>query len=170
MRLRCRYVGTSRTARESTQRESCVVIPSVDESGNLPPGLHPATWDEIVERYATSERRGQLVDGCARRSSRCARRAAPASIWTAASSPTRWSLATSTRCWEERGVDPDHLDPVLLDFSDRRAAQKAKYGGEFFPAEVAAEPGGTRFLDYFQHDRATGEPKGIIAIDLEASS
>jgi hypothetical protein len=27
---------------------------------------------------------------------------------------------------------------------------------------------GTTFLDYFQHDRDTGQPKGIIAIDLGA--
>jgi len=71
-------------------------------------------------------------------------------------------------CWEASGVDPDLLDPVLLDFNDRRAAQKARYGGELFPAQVAAEPGGTVFLAYFQRDRQTGEPKGIVALDLEA--
>jgi hypothetical protein len=58
--------------------------------------------------------------------------------------------------------------PLLLDFSDRRAAQKAKFGGELFPAQFAAEPGGTAFLEFFQLDRLTQEPKGIIAIDLEA--
>lgn len=64
-------------------------------------------------------------------------------------------------------MDPDLLDPVLLDFSDRRAAQKRRFGGELFPAEVAAEPHGTIFLDYFQRDRSTGDPKGIVALDLE---
>lgn len=71
-------------------------------------------------------------------------------------------------CWEVSGVDPDLLDPELLDFSDRRAAQKARYAGELFPAQVAAEPGETVFLEYFQRDRQTGEPKGIVALDLEA--
>ena len=32
--------------------------------------------------------------------------------------------------WETAGVDPDRLDPVLLDFSNRRAAMKAKYLGD----------------------------------------
>ncbi len=63
---------------------------------------------------------------------------------------------------------PCLLDPVLLDFSNQRAAQKAKYGGELFPAEAAAEPGGMRFVDYFQRDRVTGAAKGIVAIDLGA--
>ena len=67
-----------------------------------------------------------------------------------------------------RAVDPDMLDPVLLDFRDRRAAQKAKFGGELFPAQLAAEPGGTTFLEFFQLDRLTQERKGIIALDLEA--
>ncbi len=44
----------------------------------------------------------------------------------------------------------------------------ACHGGELFPAQAAAEPGGTVFLEYFQRDRQTGEPKGIVALDLEA--
>jgi hypothetical protein len=71
-------------------------------------------------------------------------------------------------CWEVAGVDAGRLDRELLDFSSRRAAQKARYGGELFPAETAAEPAGTTFLDYFQRDRDTDQPKGIIAIDLGA--
>jgi hypothetical protein len=69
-------------------------------------------------------------------------------------------------CWEVGGVDPDLLDPVLLVFANQRAAQKAKYGGEFFPAESAADPFGTRFLEFFQRDKQTGDPKGIVTIDL----
>jgi len=69
-------------------------------------------------------------------------------------------------CWEVAGVDPDLLDSVLLIFPNQRAVQKAKYGGELFPAETAADPAGTRFLDFFQRDKQTGDPKGIIAIDL----
>lgn len=70
-------------------------------------------------------------------------------------------------CWDEAGVDPDVLDPVLLTFDPGRATQKAKYLGELFPASVVAGPDGLSFLDFFQTDRETGERKGIIAIDLE---
>jgi hypothetical protein len=142
------------------------VIPSFDENGNLPPGIHRATWDEIVERYATNERRGQLLDGLraaieSLRSAGCARVYLDGSFVADKQIPGDFDA-----CWETRGVDPALLDPVLLDFSPGRAAQKAKYGGELFPAEVPADPSGTRFLDYFQRDRATGEAKGIVAIDL----
>jgi hypothetical protein len=64
------------------------------------------------------------------------------------------------------GVDPGRLDSELRDFSDERAAQKARYGGEVFPAQWAAHPNDTTFRDYFQYDRVAKQPKGIIAIDL----
>ena len=38
---------------------------------------------------------------------------------------------------------------------------------ELFPADAPADPNGTRFLAYFQRERETGEPKGIVKIDLE---
>lgn len=64
-------------------------------------------------------------------------------------------------------MDPDLLDPVLLTFVNARAEQKARFGGELFPAEASADPHGTRFLDYFQQDKLTGEPKGIVSPDLK---
>ena len=69
-------------------------------------------------------------------------------------------------CWEEAGIDFDSLDPVLLDFEGSRAAQKAKFGGELFPAFAVADLQGSIFLDFFQMDKDTGSQKGIIALDL----
>ena len=69
-------------------------------------------------------------------------------------------------CWEEAGVDPMALDPVLLTFDAGRAAQKAKYLGELFPSSIIADAEGLSFLEFFQTDKETGSTKGIIAIDL----
>ncbi len=69
-------------------------------------------------------------------------------------------------CWDHEGVDVDALDPVLLDFSDRRAAQKEKFRGELFIAATPADALGHRFLDFFQLDR-DGRPKGIVQIGLK---
>ncbi len=66
--------------------------------------------------------------------------------------------------WQTAGVDPDRLDPVLLDFSNRRAAMKAKYLGDLFPASALAAPG-VFYLDFFRTDR-NGVEKGIVLIDL----
>jgi len=144
------------------------VIPAFDAGGNLPPGIHPASWDEIVTRYATNTRRRELADGLldALRSLKgagCRMAYLDGSFVTAKELPADFDA-----CWEIVGVDAGRLDRELLDFSNRRAAQKARYSGELFPAETAADLAGTTFLDYFQRDRDTGQPKGIIAIDLGA--
>ena len=68
--------------------------------------------------------------------------------------------------WETEGVNPDRLDPALLDFSQERAAMKAKYLGELFPASAMAEPG-LLFRDFFQTDR-NGARKGIVLVDLRS--
>ena len=66
--------------------------------------------------------------------------------------------------WETVGVDPDRVDPVLLDFSNRRAVMKAKYLGDLFPASAMAAPG-VLYRDFFKTDR-NGVEKGIVLIDL----
>ena len=68
-------------------------------------------------------------------------------------------------CWESAGVDGRLLDPILLIFADCRAAQKAAFGGEFFIAEGAAAPDGTRYFEFFQRAR-DGTPKGVVALTI----
>lgn len=69
-------------------------------------------------------------------------------------------------CWDVAGVDPALLDPVLLTFDMRRAAQKGKYLGELFPVQIG-EKGSQSFLDFFQVDKESGKPKGIVVLELD---
>jgi hypothetical protein len=43
---------------------------------------------------------------------------------------------------------------------------KAKYRGDLFPAEVPEGASGKAFLDFFQTDKRTGAPKGIVLVSL----
>ena len=63
-------------------------------------------------------------------------------------------------------MDASKLNPVLLTFGTRRAAQKVKYHGKLFISSTRAD-GGLTFLDFIQRDTATGNPKGTIGIDLK---
>lgn len=144
-----------------------MTIPPFEEGGNLPPGVHEATWEEIVARFGSTASRRELLAGLEEalgtlRSAGCRRAYLDGSFVTAKDEPADFDA-----CWEVAGVDPDLLDPVLLTFGNARAAQKERFRGELFPAEAAAEPHGTRFLDYFQRDKLTGEPKGIVALNPE---
>ena len=68
--------------------------------------------------------------------------------------------------WNLRLVWLLELEPVIGDFANRRAAQKAKFGCEFFPSSFAADSVGSTFLEFFQIDKETGNEKGIVALDL----
>lgn len=141
------------------------MIPEFDERGNLPPGIHNATWTEIVTRYATSVRRRELLDGLldalrSLKAAGCRSAYLDGSFITSEIRPGDFDA-----CWESGATDLGRLDSELRDFSDRRAAQKARYGGELFPAEWPAQADGTTYLDYFQRDHK-GRAKGIVAIDL----
>jgi hypothetical protein len=142
------------------------VIPKFQGDGNLPPDIHTATWIEVTSRYTTNPRREHLMRGLLE-ALRSLKNAGCKTVYLDGSFVTAKELPGDfDACWEITGVDAALLDSELLDFSDGRARQKARYSGELFPAEGAAEPAGTRFLDYFQHDRHTGIPKGIIPINL----
>jgi Family of unknown function (DUF6932) len=143
------------------------VLPTFEESGILPVGIHEATWEELATRYGTTPHRQSLLAGLKRalgslRDAGCRRAYVDGSFVTAREDP-----ADFDGCWEESNVDPLLLDPALMDFSERRRAQKERFGGELFPATMSPGPGYADFLDYFQHERATNAPKGIVAIDLK---
>ena len=67
---------------------------------------------------------------------------------------------------EVPGVIAAKLDPVLLDFSDGRLAQKGKYRGELFIVVPANGSSGT-FLEFFQTEKHTGALKGIVGVALD---
>ena len=142
------------------------MIPKFQADGNLPPGVHWATWDEICDRFGTTQWRTQLLAGF-RSAVDSLRRAGGHTVYLDGSFvSSKLDPGDFDACWEEAGVDVEKLDPVLLTFANRRAAQKAKFGGELFPASMALGLGRSVFLDFFQTDKHTGTQKGIVALDL----
>lgn len=129
----------------------------------LPPGIHDASLEEVRVRYATNERRETLFEGFRRgflvlTGAGCRGVFLNGSFVNEKLEPGDFDV-----CWIPTGVDSAKLDPVLLDFSNMREAQKKKYGGEFFPLNATAAPGAF-FLEFFQKDKYTGKPKGIICV------
>ena len=149
-----------------TQCYCCVMLLDFESDGNLPPGVHWATWGEIFSTFGVTQWRRDLLRGLraaleALQIAGCQRVYLDGSFVSSKTVPSDFDA-----CWEEAGMDFTLLDPVLLTFDADRATQKAKFGGELFPASVTADPGGKIFLDFFQTDKDTGQRKGIIALDL----
>ena len=142
------------------------MLPDFDAAtGNLPPGIHEAGWEEFAERFGGTRWRRHLLAGLRAalevlQAAGCQRVYVNGSFVTAKAEPADFDA-----CWEAGDVDPARLDAVLLDFSDHRRSQKDKFGGEMFLAHGPADSAGHRFVDFFQGDR-DGQPKGIVAINL----
>jgi len=131
----------------------------------LPPGVHDATLAEIEARFATTPHRRMLFAGFelvaqALTVAGCGAVYLDGSFVTGKPHPDDFD-----GCWELAGVDPARLDPILLRFENRREAQKRKFHGEMFIAEYPGAPGIT-FLDFFQIEKFSGRPKGILRIRL----
>ena len=141
-----------------------------DETGNLPAGIHWASWKEFEKRFGTNTHRKKLLAGLKRaaanlKAAGCKVLYIDGSFVTTKEHPNDFDA-----CWSVDGVNGSLLDPVLLDFSNDRAAQKAKYGGELFAAEMIEAGSEKYFVDFFQTNRDTGKPKGIVGIKLGRAS
>ena len=154
----------------STQHNDIVVlvIPPFQPDGSLPAGIHWADWEEIEARFGSTPHRRHLLQGF-REGAKLLKAAGCKAVFLDGSFVTAKEMPGDfDACWAVQDVDADKLDPVFLDFSNRRAAQKAKFQGEFFPADIPEGLSGRTFMDFFQTDKETGEPKGVVALDLEA--
>ena len=142
------------------------MTPAFDESRLLAPGIHWSSWGEFIDRFGTSSWRLRLAAGIRAaignlKVAGCLTVYINGSYVTAKEVPNDFDA-----CWEESGVDPAVLDPVLLTFDPGRETQRSKYLGELFPASAIADGDGFSFLEFFQTDKETGGPKGVVAIDL----
>lgn len=133
-------------------------------SGRLPDGEYEVEWQEVVERFGWNPRRRQLLDGLADAIELLAA-AGCRRVWLNGSFvTTKDEPGDFDACWDPAGVDLDVLDPVLMDFSAARAAQKARFGGELLP-NVTEAGSGLTFAEFFRNERDTGR-KGIVVLRM----
>ena len=144
-----------------------LLIPDFQPDGNLPPGIHWAEISEIERRFAINPHRRRQLEGFKDAAKELQQAGCKALFLDGSYVTTKDMPGDYDACWAVDDVDPSKLDPVFFDFSNRRAAQKARFLGEFFPGGWPEGLSGRTFLDFFQLDRDTGKPKGIIGFDLE---
>jgi hypothetical protein len=143
------------------------VLPVFNRDGRLPVGIHWATWPEMQSRFGFSSRRQLLLGGLrlalgALNRAGCRKVYVDGSFVTLKREPDDYDA-----CWDIDEVDVEALDSVFLDFSKGRMAQKRKYFGEFFPAQMSEDATGRAFLEFFQTDKETGRSKGIVGLNLQ---
>jgi hypothetical protein len=152
--------------RKTTQRYCCVVpLPPHQLDGLLPPGVHTCSWEELRLRCGSSPYRSSLLSGLLEAAKLLTAAGCQALYIDGSFVTTKPFPGDFDACWDEKGVDSSLLDPVFFDFKNKRAAQKARFKGELFLANGLGAPGFT-FLQFFQRDKNSGKPKGVVALDL----
>ena len=131
------------------------MIPPLDANGNLPPGIHPATLDEIEERYGkeTELRRVQMQS-------------------------RRWLIEIARRAgvvklavngsFVSDNPEPNDVDCVLLLASDypkdRTAKDELREGLPFIQMYLEDEKGYDYFVQHFFAADRNDVPKGLLEV------
>ena len=145
------------------------MIPEWATNGDLPPGVHFATWQKLEDRLSFNPRRHLMLAGFRQACSEL-RKAGCRLVYLDGSFVTRkLHPGDFDACWDVHNVDDAKLDPVFWDFSQGRVAQKQRFLGELFPAQLPEGATGRAFVDFFQVNTLSGQPKGILAIKLRRS-
>lgn len=139
------------------------ILPEIDRrTGYLPPGVHPASWEEVRLRFGTNRLRRELHMGSERALINPAGAGCKSVFLNGSFVSDKISPADYDAAWEPSGVDIKRLDPVVLDFNNGRKAMKEKFKGDLFPSTSTTVRGNT-FREFFQTDR-DGATKGIVEI------
>jgi hypothetical protein len=134
----------------------------------LPPGIHKAGLGDVETAFATTPWRRDLFSGLVKAAERLQWAGCPTIYLDGSHVTGKPRPDDFDACWDPTGVDDKKLDPVFLDFKNRRSAQKAAFKGEFFPSSMMCKDVGQAFVDFFQLDRFSGKRKGIFSISLSA--
>jgi len=141
------------------------MIPSFTPHGNLPKGIHQATWKEFYKRYGTNDHRLWLLEGLRKllkelRRVKCSAVYIDGSFVTTKEYPGDYDL-----CWKLDNVLVEILDPVLLNYTENGKINiEKKYRGDIRGAGFGVKETGATYLEFFQFDR-DGNPKGIVKLN-----
>ncbi|MBN4080678.1 hypothetical protein JYT31_03335 [Beggiatoa alba] len=145
-----------------------MAIPMLQENGELPPGEHQASLDEVETVYGSStDRRKRLIRGL-RDAANNFELSGVRKLWIDGSFITDKEKPNDIDgCWEYLScVDIKKLDPVFL---ASRMEMKKKYGLDFFISNIIEAESALPFPKFFQVNR-DGDPKGIIVVKLGGST
>jgi hypothetical protein len=136
------------------------------QRGFLPPGVHHATWDEMVSSLGTSAQRQSLIVGL-EDMCRHLRAAGATYVWLDGSFASRKPRPNDyDLCYSIREVDPRRLDACFFDMRNEREAMKRRFLGEAWADDSPSGLPGITVLEMFQLIKGTRKPKGIVKLDL----
>jgi hypothetical protein len=143
------------------------MIPAFEKEGYLPAGIHLATLDEVEARFSYGIERVKLFSYLLKLIEDLKSIGCPAIYLDGSFATTKRIPGDMDICWEDEGIDYDMVEekmPILFDLEYPRQNQQDKYKADIFPANLPESGADMLFLEFFQRDKATGNPKGIVKI------
>jgi len=146
------------------------MLPAFDARGNLPPGIHEASWETVVARFGGSPERRLLLAQLQAAlgvlaASRCRRAWLDGSFVGDVERRSGRPPGDVDVGWDLAGVDLRRLAamaPALHPLRGSREERRRRFGGDYVAVAAPLEVG---VLAGFQRDRE-GRPKGIVLLRL----
>jgi hypothetical protein len=141
------------------------MIPGFNKKGILPAGEYRVSIEEFKERFVYNEIRIEIFEGILKlmndlKKIGCKVIYIDGSFVSNARFPTDADI-----CWENKNIDMDFAEkkmPILFDLNFPRQAQHDLYMADIFPEDFD----GFECLNFFQKDKSTDIPKGIIKLEI----
>ena len=144
-----------------------MAIPDFADGVNLPPGVHPCTWEEMVIRFCNGGRRQRLCERMQqlfRRASDCGfvQVIVGGSFPTAKQEPGDFDLAWIVR----EGVNKDAMRPECLELVESDKSPE-RFGCDVFYLPFAGDAARIREIatGLFGYDKI-GNERGALLLDL----
>ena len=143
------------------------MIPGFQPDGLLPPGLHPATWDEFSQRYGWTEHRHRLLAGIKRalaalKAAGCKRVYIDGSFVTAKSAPNDIDIVSELRTGHDFERDLPMSEYALVS----RSLLRRRFGLDVVVAERESVVYKT-YVEFFTRVREVPElRKGLLRVTL----
>lgn len=147
-------------------------IPSLTAGGELPPGVHSATLQEVEDAFGSRNDRRQLLMKGLKEAVALLKAGDVSKVFIDGSFVSDKEEPNDIDgCWSSIGADASKLDPLFWDFADeedfqnKRESLRQKFGIDFFIAEIIEGGSGKPFPEFFQTNR-DGDAKGIIEVNI----
>lgn len=138
------------------------MVPNLKKTGLLPAGIHPATWNELVEKFGFNEHRLQLLDGLKKGLNvlieyGCKEACVDGSFVTSKVKPGDIDVCYDNTHMNWKRFTKDY--PEFISLKNGISIQKQKYNSEFYAYNAYDD----NILHYFQFDK-NNNPKGIVKL------
>lgn len=147
-------------------------IPTLTTGGELPPGIHMATLEEVDAIFGTANERRQMLMKGLKKALALLEKGNVSKVFIDGSFVSDKDEPNDIDgCWSTISADASKLDSRFWDFKDevdfqnKRLSLKQEFGIDFFIAEISEGDSGRPFPEFFQTNR-DGGAKGIIEVRL----